>query len=163
MYGNRSAVLAYTNNGRQIYVKCRPMQWALNHVPGECTFESWIRLQDKVAIVSNRLINLRTDTTEQFTGRHQELPAVYAIGKLHRLFTYTGLSPFTGDALTEIVNSGPPWAYWHATESWAALVDNSDWGMAVLNPGAHLFVGGPDAVGVRPAPPRNHPCPARYV
>ena len=80
-FGHPSLVLAHTNTGRLLYVKCRPMQWALHNVPGECTFESWITLHGGVVTVSNRLINLRTDTAEQFAARDQELPAVYTIDR----------------------------------------------------------------------------------
>jgi hypothetical protein len=141
-YGHPSLVLAHTNTGQSLYVKCRPMQWALNSVPGECTFEFWIQLESNVVIVSNRLVNLRTDTAQQFPAMGQELPAVYTIGKLYRLFSYGGNAPFTGDALTNLVNAGPPWVYWRATESWAALVDANNWGLGVYHPGAVQFVGG---------------------
>jgi hypothetical protein len=142
VYGHRSTVLEHTNTGQSVYVKCRPMQWALNNVPGECTFESWIRLQSNVVIVSNRLVNLRTDTAQQFPAMSQELPAVYTIGKLYRLFSYAGHAPFTGGGLTQLANTGPPWVYWRATESWAALVDANNWGLGVYHPGAVEFVGG---------------------
>lgn len=141
-YGHPSLVLAHTNTGQSLYVKCRPMQWALNNVPGECTFESWISLKANVITVSNRLINLRTDTTQQFTGMSQELPAVYTIGRLYRLFSYAGDAPFTGGALTNFPIVPPPWLYWRATESWAALVDVNGWGLGVYHPGAVQFGGG---------------------
>ena len=141
-YYHPSLVLAHTNTGRSLYVKCRPMQWALNNVPGECTFESWITLNGSVVTVSNRLVNQRTDTTQQFTGRHQELPAVYTIGRLYRLFSYAGNVPFTGGALTNFPVVPPPWQYWLATENWAALVDTTGWGLGVYHPGSVLFVGG---------------------
>ncbi|MEK7707129.1 MAG: hypothetical protein AAB380_03950, partial [Verrucomicrobiota bacterium] len=141
-YGHPSLVLAHTNTGQMLYVKCRPMQWALNNVPGECTFESWITLNGSVVTVSNRLINLRTDTTEQFAARDQELPAVYTIGRFYRLFSYAGDAPFTGSALTNFPIVPPPWQSWRATESWAALVDVTDWGLGVYHPGAVRFIGG---------------------
>ena len=140
--GNRSPVLAHTNTGQMLYVKCRPMQWALKNVPGECTFESWITLNGNVVTVSNRLANLRTDTAEQFTGRDQELPAVYTIGRLYRLFTCANNAPFAGGAVTNLPIVPPPWQYWLATECWAALVDVSGWGLGVFHPGALRFVGG---------------------
>ena len=141
-YGHPSQVLAHTNTGQRLYVKCRPMQWALNNVPGECTFESWITLNGNVVTVSNRLVNPRTDTTEQFAGRDQELPAVYTIGRLYRLFSYAGNAPFTGGALTNFPTVPPTVASWRATENWAALVDANGWGLGVYHPGAVRFVGG---------------------
>jgi hypothetical protein len=129
-FGHPSLILAQTNTGQSLYVKCRPMQWALDQVPGECSMESWLALDGNVVIVHNRLINLRTDTTQQFPAFGQELPAVYTIGRLYRIFTYAGNSPFVGDAVTNFVTPLTPELTWrgHATESWAALVDSANWG-----------------------------------
>ena len=143
IYGNRSTLLASSNDGQTLYVKCRPMQYALNNVPGQCTFESWISLTGDVAVVSNRLINARTDTTQQFGAFNQELPALYTVGRLYRLFSYGGNSPFTGDALTNLPPAPPPnWVQWRATEGWAALVDTNDWGLGICHPGVMRFLGG---------------------
>ncbi len=149
VYGNRSQVLAYTNDGTTLYVRSAPKQWALQDVDSECTMELWITLESNRAHVRNRLSNARSDTT-RYSARHQELPAIYTVGTLYRLFTYTGTTPFTGDSLTQIINSGPPWEYWSSTENWAALVDDQDWGVGVFHPGAYLTAGGfhgPPGVG----------------
>ena len=164
-YGHPSVVLAKTNDGRTIYLKCRPMQWALRNVPGQCTLESWITLSNNVAVVSNRLVNMRTDTAKQFQATDQELPAVYTIGALWRLVSYAGDAPFTGDALTNFPVVPPPWQYWNATESWAALVDSNNWGLGVYNPGSAWFVGGfvgtPGAGGPRDNP-TGYIAPIKY-
>ncbi|HEV2328313.1 MAG TPA: hypothetical protein VGY56_05945 [Verrucomicrobiae bacterium] len=141
-YGHSSVVLAQADDGRILYVKCRPMQWALNNVPGQCTLESWITLSNNVAVVSNRLVNMRTDTTQHFHGADQELPAVYTVGTLWRLVSYAGYAPFTGGALTQFPVTQLPWRYWNATENWAALVDSNNWGLGVYNPGSAWFAGG---------------------
>jgi hypothetical protein len=141
-YGHHGTVLQWSNDGTEIYVKSRPMQWALNNVPGEATFESWIRLDGRAARVRARLTNARTDTTELFSARHQELPAVYTVGTLHRLFTYQGTAPWTNEALTDKGHVPPPWTYWRATENWAALVNDAGWGLGVYHHGDGLFVGG---------------------
>lgn len=141
-YNNRGTVLEHSNNGTEIYLKSVPKQWALSNVPGEATFESWIRLEGRAARVRARLNNARTDTTQFFDARHQELPAVYTVGTLHRLFTYQGTAPWSNGPLTDKGHVPPPWTYWRATESWAALVNNSDWGLGVYSPGTGLFIGG---------------------
>ena len=142
VYYNPSLVLTHTNDGQTLYVKCTPKQWALNNVAGQCTFESWITLSGKVVTVKNRLVNFRTDTVQQFPGRDQELPAVYTNGDLFRLVSYNGTAPFTGGAVTTFPNTPPPWLYWRATESWAALLNSSNWGLGVYHPGAVSFIGG---------------------
>ena len=39
-YLNPSKVLEHRNDGRELYIKCLPMQWPLDNVPGECVFET---------------------------------------------------------------------------------------------------------------------------
>ncbi|MCC6157293.1 MAG: hypothetical protein IT350_04515 [Deltaproteobacteria bacterium] len=140
-YGNRSEVLEKFNDGTTIYVKSIPLQWALDNVPCECVFEQWIELDGNAARVHYKLTNNRADHTD-YGARHQELPAVYTTDRFHRLFSYNGNAPFSGGPVEEIANSGPPWAYFGATEKWAALVQDNGWGLGVYNPDAEQFVGG---------------------
>jgi hypothetical protein len=141
VYRNPARVVEHKNDGATLYVETIPMQWALNNVPGECTFETWVALEGQTARIRNRLVNHRSDQT-QYPAQGQELPAVYTIGKLYRLFTYTGNRPFENQPLTQIRNSGPPWSDWKATENWAALVNDQDWGVGVIHPGVYSFIGG---------------------
>ena len=139
-----SPVIDFRQDENHLYLKCVPMQWPLDDVPGECTFECWITLAGNTAEVRSRLNNRRSDKT-QYPARTQELPAVYTNGPLYRLMTYAGRRPFTGDRLERIVKpaSDPaPWASWLATENWAALVNDDDWGLGLWNSGCHRFSGG---------------------
>jgi len=147
-FRNPSKVLDHRNEGKTLYVKCIPMQYALDNVPAECVFECWITLQGNTAEVRSRMTVDRPDKT-QYPARGQELPAIYTIGTLYRLMTYTGDKPFTGDALTRIEKSeeekrkgGWPWVRYRATENWAALVNDQDWGVGIWEPGCTSFVGG---------------------
>ncbi len=153
-FGNRSKLVTYRNDGKSIYVKCIPMQWPLNSVPGECTFECWLKLEGKAVLVRSRMVNARTDHT-QYEGRGQELPAVYTNGPWYRLMTYSGDKPFTHDLLSQ----KPPvfmWTGWQSTENWAALVDDRDYGLGIWNPGVYSFIGGfagkPGAGGPKDGP-----------
>lgn len=146
VYSTPSQLLESTNDGRALYVKSIPMQWALQAVPSECTFETWITLSDRAVHVRNRLTNSRSDQ-QQYPALDQELPAVYTIGKLYRVISYVGDQPFTNAPLTEVrqppAREGQPqWATWHATEHWSALVDDHDWGLGVIHPGVIRFIGG---------------------
>lgn len=141
VYGNPSRVLEHSNDGKTLYVKSIPMQWALKNVPGDCVFETWITLSRKTVRVRCRLTNKRADKT-QYPARDQELPAVYTIGKLYRLFTYDGTEPYTNAPIKQIENAGPPWARWKATEHWAALVNEEDWGLGIFHAGVYDFLGG---------------------
>ena len=150
-YGHGSKVIAHENDGKTLYVKCIPMQWPLNNEPGECTFETWIRLEGNAVQVRSRINNARSDKT-QYPARGQELPAVYTNGNYYRLFTYAGNAPFTGGDLRQITKvwrsgapdqvEGGPWDHWYATENWAALVRDDDFGLGVWSPGTYTFVGG---------------------
>ncbi len=132
-FGYRAAVLAYSNSGSTIYVKTRPMQWALRNYPGDCIFEQWTHLDGPAVRVHCKLTNQRADHT-QYPGYGQELPAVYGVGTLCHIFSYTGTAPFTGGALTQI-NTWPPPPV-RATENWTAMVNSNSFGFGVHHPDA---------------------------
>jgi hypothetical protein len=140
-YNNRATVLSSSNTAGVIYLKTTPMQWALQNVPGDCTFEWWIRLEGTAVRVHCRVTNQRTDTT-QYSARNQELPAVYGVGTLNRIFSYTGTAPFTSSALTQLPSAEPPWTQWRATENWSAMVNSADFGIGVHHPDAISTTGG---------------------
>ncbi|HEX2973877.1 MAG TPA: hypothetical protein VHP11_16205 [Tepidisphaeraceae bacterium] len=165
-FKNRSKILAHENDGKSIYVKCIPMQWPLDNVPADCIFESRITLERNTAHVSGRMIVQRSDKT-QYSGRGQELPAVYTIGTLYRLMTYAGDKPFANEPLSRIEKSEEqkrkdnfPWAGWQATENWAALVNDNDWGLGIWHPGAYKFIGG---FAGKPGQGGTHDDPTGYI
>ncbi len=149
-----SRIVEHRNSGKSIYVKCVPMIWPLDRVPAECTFEATYSLAGKTVEAHCRMNNARRDKT-QYSGRHQELPAVYANGPWYKLVSYTGDNPFTGDALTTLVDRndgrGWPWLSFLATEHWAALVNKDDQGVGIFQREAVLskggFAGGPKGTG----------------
>jgi len=143
-YMNPSKVIEHRNDGRELYIKCVPMQWPLKDVPGDCTFESWTTLEGPVIHMRYRCTNQRADKTA-FRPCPQELPAVYTISKLCRLMSYTGDKPFTSDALTQVKNDWRkpwPWTRFIGTERWAALVDEKGWGLGVFKDDGGEFHGG---------------------
>ena len=144
-FGHCSRVLEYSSTGDEVYVKCIPMHWPLDDFPGECTFETWYKLNGRRVDVTARLNNARPDTT-RYPARSQELPAVYTNGRWCRTLAYIGTKPFTGGAITVVEDRGseriwPP-RYCHCTEHWMALVDDSNYGLGVYNPSTALFSGG---------------------
>lgn len=142
-FKNRSTVLAHENDGHRIHLCCRPMQWPLNNVPGECTFDSWLELDGAVVKARARLTNARSDHT-LYPARLQELPAVYANAPYHRVLSYQGARPFTQDTVVPVPASHGkhPWSFWPGTEGWAALVDEQDHGLGLVTPGRVHFTGG---------------------
>jgi len=142
-FKNASKVLYHENNGREIHLTCRPMQWPLNNVPGDCTFEVWLTLEGPVVKARARLNNAREDHTP-YPARLQELPAVYANASFHRVISYQGDRPFTGAAVTPAPapDGRHPWSFWTGTEGWAALLDESNHGLGLITPGRVHFTGG---------------------
>ncbi|MBL8024899.1 MAG: hypothetical protein JNL74_00730, partial [Fibrobacteres bacterium] len=144
-YGNRSTVLTYTNADSQIYVKCIPMHWPLNNVPGECTFEVWYKLNGKTITVRSRINNARPETT-WFAAKEQEQPAIYTNGPWYKLVTYIGDAPFTNAPVTEVVKKddglGFPWRRFSSPEQWMALVNDNNHGLGVWSLGHVNMCGG---------------------
>lgn len=143
-YLNPSKVVDQRNDGKEIYIKCIPMQWPMNNVPGDCVFETWTTLDGPVIHMRYRCTNQRQGRT-QYRPCPQELPAVYTISKLSRLMSYVGDKPFTGDQMTQVANDWRkpwPWTRFIATEGWAALVDDRDWGLGVFKADGGEFHGG---------------------
>lgn len=143
VFGHVPKILDFKNDGRAIYVKCIPMHWPLNDVPGECTFECWLELEGAAVRARSRLVNARADRT-QWPARTQEMPAVYTNAPFYKVTGYTGGEPFTGGALARIEGGEPVqgWRHWLATESWAALVNDNGWGLGVWSPDCVEFDSG---------------------
>lgn len=142
VYNNSSPVLASSLTDSTIYTKTQPLLWDMNNELAQCHMEMWLSLRGNTVHVKNKLTVFRTDNRWSDIPRHQELPAVYIIGDLYNLYTYTGNAPFTSAAPNKITNAGPPWAYWTTPEHWAALVDANNWGVGVYNGLSTYFVGG---------------------
>ncbi|WP_395749889.1 hypothetical protein [Prosthecobacter sp.] len=142
-FKNASRILSHENDGKRIHVSCVPLQWPLNHVPGECSFDSWLELDGSVVKARARLTNTRSDAT-QYPARLQELPAVYANAAFHRVVSYMHDKPFTQDAVSTAPapHGKHPWSFWPGTECWAALLDEHDYGLGLITPGRVHFTGG---------------------
>ena len=83
---NTSKVVDSNFTKDSAYIKCIPMQWALENYPGDCTFEVWAKLNRKTIDFTCRLNNERSDKT-QYLGS-VEAPAVYTIGKYYKCEFY---------------------------------------------------------------------------
>mgnify|MGYP000999488643 CR=1 FL=1 len=100
-FGHPSKLLDTTTDGKELVVRCRPMQWSLSDVPCETVFESRITLDGPTAHVRCLVKNARADRG-RYAAHNQELPAVYVNGPYHRLMSYTGDQPFKGRELARI-------------------------------------------------------------
>ena len=161
-FGNASKLLAHDNDSKRLYVKCIPMHWPLDNVPGECTYECWLTLDGAAVHARCRLVNHRPDHT-QYPACHQELPALYTNGPWYRLMTYTGDRPFTGGELSQMgkrKGEPGPWFDWTATESWAAMVDDNGFGLGIWTPQGCHFKGGFNSTPGKGGP---HDDPTGYI
>lgn len=143
-----AAVSEHENDGKSIRVKTRPMQWALDHEPADCTIETRITLDGRALRVKHRLENHRSDRT-LYPAREQLAPAVFVTPRLRRLMAYTGAKPFTNETVASLVrgsarSNDDPWLNFTATESCVALVDDEEWGVGLCVPGRTRFRGGSD-------------------
>jgi len=91
-------------------------------------------LEDKLS-KSGNMINQRLDRA-QYPARNQEMPAPYTTGPWYRLVTASGDAPFTGAPLTTVVGKddakGWPRSTFHASEHWAALVNDDNRGVGLF-------------------------------
>ena len=140
----KSKVVDYYHGKDSIYIKSVPMQWPLSNTPGECFFESSIKIKGNTVQVNNRIRNHRIDKT-QYPARSQEVPAVYVIAPYHRLVTYKGDRPFENDVISEIPQNSetePKWSHWQATENWVAHLNEANFGLGVITPDTQSYIGG---------------------
>lgn len=143
-FDNGSRVLKHRNDGNKLYVKCIPMQWSLNNVSGDCTFESWLELDGDIIKARCRMNNARTDHT-QYPYRNQELPAIYLNAPFSRIVSYTGDQPFSWAPLSDIprpAENPDKWASWLGTECWSAILNDKGWGLGMWRQSGFWFAGG---------------------
>lgn len=150
-YNNRAEILEQRIEGNTLYTKCIPMLWDMNNEPAEAEMEQWTSLKGNVIKVHNKITCLRTDDIwREGTNNSQELPAVYPIADLRNLYSYFGISPFTGGPLDnpEVVFLNGPTKFWGrygndmVSENWMAFVDDKQWGMGVYTPISNNFLAG---------------------
>lgn len=146
---NRAPILEYASNSISSYVKCTPMLWDMNNKPAEAEMEQWTELLGNVIKVRNRITCHRTDSIYgEGLLKDQEVPAVYPISSLSKLYSYVGNEPFSSAPVTNmaVVNlSSGFWGRYEGNmvkESWMAFVDNTDWGMGVYSPSTSNFLAG---------------------
>jgi hypothetical protein len=137
-YCNRAQILVHKQTRDTLYVKCTPMQWDMNNKPAEAEMEQWNVLMGNVLKVHCKLTCHRTDTIYgENIENDQELPAVYPISALDKLYTYLGNKPFTNDTIStpKVINlsSGFWGIYPLVPEHWMAFTDKNNWGLGVFN------------------------------
>ena len=141
-----SRTIAFEQGPDFLRARCIPMQWPHANLPGDCLFQATYRIvADNVIRMEARIINQRLDHT-QYPARNQEMPALYTNGPWYRLVTASGDAPFTGAPLTTVVGKddakGWPWSTFHASEHWAALVNDENRGVGLFQADTCTMSGG---------------------
>ncbi|GAB2599786.1 hypothetical protein [Spirosoma areae] len=129
---NPARIVSYQQTDNLLYVKTIPLIWPLNNEVAECTFEHWITAQANTVHVRCRVVVDRRSDTTQYEARTQESPCIYLNGPYDHMFLYTGMKPFTNDAVSEfsereVINR-------YGTEHWAALLNDKGRGVGLFKP-----------------------------
>jgi hypothetical protein len=139
--GKRSQIIDVKLMEDCLYVKCKPMDWALSGVTINCYMENWYYLEGDTVRVVNKYID--------FTGvdhlriADQEVPAFYAAYSLNK-FVYendTGLIekenlPFWSD------NGQKDTRFSDSTKNWCAWVNEENFGIGLYVPNVTTLLAG---------------------
>lgn len=137
--------IEYTEN--YIYIKCRPLDWAL---PAErispAYMEAKYTIGNGCVNVSCRFVDFSGYPTTHTT---QELPAFYCIEPFNRFVYYSGSEPWTGDKNLTYQNDlvfWPDMGYpnFASTENWSAFIGEHDdsFGIGLYTPHNASFLAG---------------------
>ncbi len=149
MYGNGSKLVdvQVSADGRSIYIKCRPMDWAKNNEPTPSYMENTYTLEEDFIRVGNRFVDF---FGVEHPAYHAELPAFYTISHLGVFHYYNGTKPWTNDAYISLPNE-PFWAgngeAYHNivkgnTETWAAWTNEAGYGIGLYVPEIEIMLAG---------------------
>lgn len=144
--GHKSKTLAFDYQGENaMTLRCIPMQWPHDNVPGDCRFVCRYTLDRNVFHLNATIINDRWDKT-LYDACGQEMPALYTNGPWYKLTAYLGAKPFEDEPVTTIITKddgkGWPWVNFTTPERWVALLDENGYGIGVYQPRTVRFTNG---------------------
>lgn len=136
-YEGCSKIVDIKKTDNTLYVKCRPMDWAMTDEWITPSYmETWYSLSNGTVRVSCRYVDWSGYPTCRMGV---ELPAFYCVEPLNRFVYYGGNKPWTGDA-PDVEPSLDFWAinypHFKSTENWAAFTGEFDdsFGIALYSP-----------------------------
>lgn len=146
-YNNHSKLIDYSisEDGKSVYVKCRPLDWAKNNVMTPSYMENTYTLCGGYIKVDNRFTDFSGYTHRRVD---QELPAFYTISYLSEFVCYTGSKAWTDDELTVKKDmsfwAGNSDAYisLNSKETWGAWCAPNGYGIGVFTPMAEILLAG---------------------
>lgn len=137
--GKPATVLESKVEEHRLYVKTRPRQWASGEEVNDMIMEQWHRVEGGLARLRYRMTY--TGKTAHQSRKHQELPAVFVNPQRHTLVYCDAKEAAWTDAPLTRRQPGPPGTpgnLFHASERWAAWVDDRDQGLGIYFPHTDL-------------------------
>ena len=132
--GNRlykgAQILEFKKSPEAIYVKSIPLHWATGNLLKDCIMEQWIILKGSIAHIRYKFTYKGKEVHPE---KKQELPAVYVDSKYHKLVYYGGNEPWTNKETDSLIPGWPNKSV-KLSESWAAFIDENNFGLGVMSP-----------------------------
>jgi hypothetical protein len=91
-----------------------------------------------VVRLRGRFTSRRSDKN-YYGGYFQATPAMFLNNPYNRHYSYTGSRPFENQPLSSVLGTRDNDSLFTATENWAALVDNSNFGVGIWQENTFLF------------------------
>lgn len=133
--GKPATILETKVDTNSLYVKTRPRQWANGEDVDDLLMEQWHRVEGGLAHLRYRMTF--TGASPHQTRKHQELPAVFVNPQWHTLVYCDASQTAWSNAPLTRRQPGPPGTpgnIFHASERWAAWVDDRDQGIGIFFP-----------------------------
>ena len=149
MYNEAAKIVDIRINENNIYIKCRPLDWAKPKEESALSYmEATYSLEKGVVKAVCRFVDF-SGYPPSSTDRSQECPAFYCVEPLNRFVYYSGNKPWTNDPDLSYENDlifWPDAGYPHfkSTENWSAFIGDFDdsFGIGLYVPNDVEFLAG---------------------
>ena len=136
-FGNTSNIESFTPITDGVKIIMTPLVWNLTNIKSEIKFVIYYTLVGRKIDVRYEVINNRTDFYNfTFKNKTNFGIAMFLTGVYHNFWTYDGGSPGSNLPATQVTlnqNGGSASAGSNVTEHWAALLNNSQFGVAMYD------------------------------
>ena len=155
-YKHGSVVVEKTLSSNSFYVKTLANEWnpdgkgggSTTPVPSDVYIEKWVSFVPNFPNVIKMHYKITHSGADDHSRIAQGFPGVFLNNTFNTLVTYSGLSPWTSDAVSTrtLVTTSTPFAIadstgnLYASESWQSLVNSAGNGLTVFVPGQQLYV-----------------------
>ncbi len=147
LYNEASKIVDYQITENEIYIKCRPLDWAKQAVYITPSYmEAWYTLEDGRVKATCRFVDYSGYPSVTTT---QEFPAFYCVEPLNNFVYYTGGEPWSASNTKTTLSDLEFWGTatdqnFVCNENWGAFIgaDSDSFGIGIYAPGqTQFFVG----------------------